>query len=57
MDRKNKIGVFDSGVGGLNVLSNLIKDFPNEDFLYFGLFGSLLQRKEPGAGIGSDQYA
>ena len=36
MDRKNKIGVFDSGVGGLNVLSNLIKDFPNEDFLYIG---------------------
>lgn len=34
--KNKKIGVFDSGVGGLNVLSNLIKDFPNEDFLYLG---------------------
>lgn len=36
MNKKNRIGVFDSGVGGLNVLNNLIKDFPNEDFLYVG---------------------
>ena len=31
---KKKIGIFDSGVGGLNVLSDLIEHYPNEDFLY-----------------------
>ena len=30
------IGVFDSGVGGLTVLNNLINQFPNEAFLYVG---------------------
>lgn len=30
------IGVFDSGVGGISVLSELIKILPNEDFIYFG---------------------
>lgn len=29
-----KIGVFDSGIGGLTALSDLIEKFPNEDFLY-----------------------
>lgn len=29
-----KIGVFDSGIGGLTVLSDLVNRFPNEDFLY-----------------------
>lgn len=33
---KNPIGVFDSGVGGISVLSELIAVMPNEDFLYFG---------------------
>lgn len=34
---KNKpIGVFDSGVGGLSVLSRLIELLPNEKFIYFG---------------------
>lgn len=33
---KKPIGVFDSGVGGLSVLSELQKLLPNEDFLYFG---------------------
>jgi glutamate racemase len=28
------IGVFDSGIGGLTALSDLIEKFPNEDFLY-----------------------
>lgn len=28
------IGVFDSGIGGLTVLEELIKRFPNEDFVY-----------------------
>ncbi|MEA1872891.1 MAG: glutamate racemase [Bacteroidota bacterium] len=30
-----KIGVFDSGVGGLTVLKQLVDLMPNEDFLYF----------------------
>lgn len=33
---KQKIGVFDSGIGGLTVLDSLIEIFPNEDFLYVG---------------------
>ena len=30
------IGVFDSGIGGLTVLRELITQFPNENFLYLG---------------------
>ena len=30
------IGVFDSGIGGLNVLHELCKTFKNESFIYFG---------------------
>lgn len=30
------IGVFDSGVGGLSVLKTLIKNYPNESFVYLG---------------------
>lgn len=30
------IGVFDSGLGGISVLSELIKLMPNENFIYFG---------------------
>lgn len=33
---KRSIGVFDSGVGGLTVARELIKQMPNEDILYFG---------------------
>ena len=37
MSRKSDyIGVFDSGVGGMSVLRQLIKLLPNERFLYFG---------------------
>ncbi|MDD5686689.1 MAG: glutamate racemase [Elusimicrobia bacterium] len=32
----NPIGVFDSGVGGLTVIKELIKVLPNEDIIYFG---------------------
>lgn len=32
----NPIGVFDSGVGGVSVLSELTSVLENEDFLYFG---------------------
>lgn len=31
-----KIGVFDSGIGGLSVLEELRKILPNENFLYYG---------------------
>lgn len=35
MDEKNQpIGVFDSGIGGLTVLEQLIKEFPGEKFIY-----------------------
>lgn len=34
MANKLPIGVFDSGVGGLTVLESLMKQFPNEDFIY-----------------------
>lgn len=33
---KRPIGVFDSGLGGLTVLKELIKVLPNEDTVYFG---------------------
>lgn len=36
MTTKDCIGVFDSGVGGLSILKQLIKDFPNESFVYLG---------------------
>lgn len=31
-----KIGVFDSGIGGLTVLRKLTKHLPNEDYIYLG---------------------
>ena len=31
-----RIGVFDSGLGGINVLSCLIKKYPNNEYIYFG---------------------
>ena len=35
--RNNKpIGVFDSGIGGMTVLSKLAEVFPCEDFIYVG---------------------
>jgi glutamate racemase len=34
--RELSIGVFDSGVGGLTVLSELIKKMPDENYIYFG---------------------
>ncbi len=33
---KNSIGIFDSGVGGLTVLKELLLKLPNEHFIYFG---------------------
>jgi len=34
--KKQAIGVFDSGVGGLTVFKEIRKHFPNEDIVYFG---------------------
>ena len=33
---KGPIGVFDSGYGGLTILSEFLKDFPEYDFIYLG---------------------
>ena len=34
--RRRPIGIFDSGVGGLTVLHELLVALSHEDFLYFG---------------------
>jgi glutamate racemase len=34
--KKQPIGIFDSGVGGLTVFREIRKQFPNEDIVYFG---------------------
>lgn len=34
--RDHPIGVFDSGMGGISVLRELVKVMPNEDYIYFG---------------------
>ena len=31
-----RVGVFDSGVGGLTVLSKLASKYPKNDYIYFG---------------------
>ncbi len=31
-----RIGVFDSGIGGLTVLKRLVKDYPNNEYIYYG---------------------
>lgn len=31
-----KIGIFDSGIGGLTVLKNLYKHYPNNEYIYYG---------------------
>lgn len=33
---RKPIGIFDSGIGGLTVASRIIRDFPQEDIIYFG---------------------
>ena len=33
---KRPIGIFDSGVGGLTVVKQVMKVLPNEDIIYFG---------------------
>ena len=36
MNNKKAIGIFDSGFGGLTVMSEIIKEMPNENIVYFG---------------------
>lgn len=36
MDKKQPIGIFDSGLGGISVLKEAKKHLPNEHFIYFG---------------------
>ena len=31
-----KVGLFDSGIGGLSVLKRLIEKYPNNEYIYFG---------------------
>ena len=36
INKKAPIGVFDSGIGGVTVLQDLVKAFPHEDFIFIG---------------------
>jgi glutamate racemase len=36
MDKKDCIGVYDSGIGGLTLLSECVRLLPQEDFCYYG---------------------
>ena len=31
-----RVGLFDSGVGGLTVLKTVIKKYPNNEYIYYG---------------------
>ena len=35
MNKEGKIGIFDSGIGGVTVLKEIIKLLPNEDYIYY----------------------
>ena len=35
MNNTNSIGIFDSGIGGVTVLKEIIKILPNENYVYF----------------------
>ena len=35
LDKNGKIGVFDSGIGGVTVLKEIVKILPNEDYIYY----------------------
>lgn len=52
-----KIGVFDSGLGGLTVLKELYKAMPNEDFCIFGDTKNVPYGTRPGHEIESLSYA
>ena len=31
-----RVGIFDSGIGGINVLSTLVKEYPNNEYIFYG---------------------
>ena len=31
-----RIGLFDSGLGGLNVLNEFLKKYPHNEYIYYG---------------------
>lgn len=35
MNKTKKIGIFDSGIGGVTVLKEMLKVLPNEDYIYY----------------------
>ncbi|MCI8412114.1 MAG: glutamate racemase [Clostridia bacterium] len=35
MNKTKKIGIFDSGIGGVTVLKEILKVLPNEDYIYY----------------------
>lgn len=35
VEANSKIGVFDSGIGGVTVLREIVKILPNEDYMYY----------------------
>ena len=35
MNKTKKIGIFDSGIGGVTVLKEILKVIPNEDYIYY----------------------
>lgn len=39
-ERSAPVGVFDSGVGGLTILAELLRELPHEHFVYFGDTGN-----------------
>ena len=36
MDKNSAIGIFDSGVGGVSVLRDVMRRLPRERFIYYG---------------------
>ena len=35
MNNENPIGIFDSGIGGVTVLKEILKILPNENYIYY----------------------
>ena len=51
-DRQAPIGVFDSGVGGLTVVREIMRNLPDERIVYFGdtarvPYGSIEEHRHP----------
>ena len=49
IDREAPIGVFDSGVGGLTVAREIMRNLPSEKIVYFG--DTEVNRKKLSSGI------